>query len=48
MTLDFFCDQCDHHVQLNVLCNDDYRIEAWCCTAHVKPVRMTTTDPHSR
>lgn len=43
--IDFYCPQCANHVRIDVLCNDEYRIEAWCCTRHSKPVEMTRTDP---
>lgn len=48
--IDFTCPQCDDHVGINIPDRLDTpamnsAIEAWCCTRHPRPVRMTQTTP---
>lgn len=45
---EFFCPKCDNHVHVTLATADDEtQVEAFCCTAHLRPIRMTTTDPHA-
>lgn len=48
--IDFTCPQCDNHVRIDLAGMEEQPeivalIEAWCCTRHPRPVRMTQTAP---
>lgn len=38
--MDYFCPSCSNHVRINVTASTINLVEAWCCRAHPKPVRM--------
>lgn len=49
--MDFYCPLCDNHVRIvfDYGATDtrecDFEVEAFCCTRHPRPVRMTTDPP---
>lgn len=46
--IDYWCPRCDNHIRLELWSTGEGdRVEAWCCTAHLRPVRMVEQDPHA-